>query len=256
MATTTEAQRKSNNKERLAKVSPSIRAHVEAILVELENAGYRPQIDYQVWRSEAQQARLKAEGKSTVSYSYHNVSTKNGAPDSLAVDIVDVRWLWNAPRSFWLRLAAAAKRQGLTSGIYWGLTASQRKAIDTAIENQDWEAKVALGWDTAHVEPDNFSISRAKSGERPKLGKVKTPPALRFFVRTDTRNSTQVKSAYLANSKWHSNEEEFARLLGESTQNPGGIRPVSDMLEEWGWVNVKYTLNQAQNRADLYTKKK
>lgn len=252
----TESQRKANNTARLQKVSPSIRRHVAAVIEELESEGYRPQIDAQVWRSKSQQAKLVSEGKSTVLYSYHNVSTSSGGADSLAVDLVDVRWQWNAPRSYWLRLAGAAERQGLTTGIYWGLTNSQRKAIRDAIAKKDWDAKVALGWDTAHIEPDNFSISRAKSGERPRLGTPKKPEPLRLFVRTDTRNTTRVKSAYIVSSKWYANEEEFARLLGEATYTPGAVSPVSSMLDRWGWVNVKYTLNQDQNRADLYVKKK
>lgn len=246
MPITTETQRKLNNASRLLKISPSIRAHVAAVITELEAAGYRPQIDSQVWRSIAQQAKLKAEGKSTVSYSYHNVSTPMGSPDALAADIVDVRWQWNAPRSYWLQLAAAAQRQGLTTGIYWGLTQAQRKAIAAAIEREDWDAKVALGWDTAHVEPNDFSIARARSGERPRLGKPVLPKPLRLFV-----NGKQVENAYLVGGKWYCSEGALAVVLGAATQSPAVIAPVAQLLERWGWVNVKYTLQAEKNRADV-----
>ena len=246
MAIPTETQRKLNNASRLLKISPSIRAHVAAVITELEAAGYRPQIDGQVWRSSAQQARLKAEGKSTVSYSYHNVSTTAGDPDALAADIVDVRWQWNAPRSYWLRLAAAAERQGLTTGIYWGLTQAQRKAIAGAIEREDWDAKVALGWDTAHVEPGNFSIARARAGERPRLGKPVLPVPMRLFV-----NGRQVENAYLVDGKWYCTEGALAAVLGGATQNAAAIAPVAQLFAHWGWVNVKYTLQPEKNRADV-----
>jgi len=246
MAIPTETQRKLNNASRLLKISPSIRGHVAAVITELEAAGYRPQIDSQVWRSIAQQAKLKAEGKSTVSYSFHNVSTSMGSPDALAADIVDVRWQWNAPRSYWLRLAGAAQRQGLTTGIYWGLTQAQRKAIATAIEREDWDAKVALGWDTAHVEVPDFSITRARNGERPQLGKPVLPQPMRLFV-----NGKQVENAYLVAGKWYCSEGALAAVLGGATQNEAAIAPVAQLFERWGWVNVKYTLQAEKNRADV-----
>lgn len=249
---TTEAQRQVNNKSRLNKISPSIRNQIVAILDELQRAGYYPQIDAQVWRSAAQQAKLKAEGKSTVSYSFHNVSTSSGDPDSLAADIVDVRWQWNAPKHYWLRLAAAAERQGLTTGIYWGLSQSKRNAIRKAIKDQNWSANIELGWDTAHVEPANFSLSKARAGERPELKPVPKPQPMRLFLRTNQRATTQVESAYFQGGKWYVAEEVLARLLGASTQYPSRIQPVSTLLDNWGWVLIKYTPNEEQNRADIY----
>lgn len=263
---TSNQKRVANNVDRLKKVSPSIRPNVIAVLAELEAAGYQPQIDAQVWRSPAQQAKLKAEGKSTVSYSYHNATTAGGTPDSLAVDIVDVRWQWNAPNSFWLRLAAAAERHGLASGIYWGLSTAQRAAISKAIAEKNWNAKVVLGWDTAHVEPANFTIAKAKAGQRPKLPKPKavTPP--RLFIRSDAKNSTEVKGARLegpdrdGNFYWVAAEElELALALGSTNQPPAADKggKVSALLSKWGWVNVKYTNQiETKNRADLYVKKK
>lgn len=160
-------QRKTLNAARLLKLNPAMRRKVAAIIADLEAHGYQPLIDAQVWRSPAQQAKLKAQGRSKVSYSFHNCTTRAGLPDSLAADITDARYGWESPKAFWLTLAAAAQAHGCTTGIYWGLSVDKRIKIRKAIARRDFNALVELGWDTAHVEPSGLTLDEAKAGKRP-----------------------------------------------------------------------------------------
>lgn len=148
---------------------PYMRPKVRAILNDLEAHGWQPIIDPGVHRTPAEQLEKFKAGYSKVKYSYHNVTGKDGTPESLAADIVDVRYAWNSPKSFWLMLAAAAESHGLDSGIYWGLTNAQRQVIHTAIAKRDFNnPKIPLGWDTAHVEVHGISLLAARLGKRPK----------------------------------------------------------------------------------------
>lgn len=164
----TTAERNLVNETRLKKISPSIRAKVAAVLTDLEGHGFQPLIDAQVWRSPAEQAALKKKGYSKVSYSFHNCTTKDGRPDSLAADITDARYGWDSPKKFWLMLAASAEAHGLNSGIYWGLPQSKRNEIRKAIKERNFNQNLSLGWDVAHVEPKGISILAARLGKRPK----------------------------------------------------------------------------------------
>lgn len=170
-----EAQRKADNTSRVAKLNPYMQPKVKAILTDLESHGYRPLIDNGVWRTPAQQAAKLAAGVSTVSYSFHNAS-KAGKADSLAADITDIRWGWDnetSHKDFWLKLAASAESHNLTTGIYWGTSDANRKAIHAALAKRNWAAPISLGWDQAHVEPTGITLSQAKRGLRPYLVKGK-----------------------------------------------------------------------------------
>lgn len=154
----------------LLRIHPPMRKKVSAILRDLEAHGWQPRIDSGVWRSPGEQRRKVEQGHSRVLFSFHNASTPNGRADSLAADITDERFAWNSPKKFWLMLAASAEAHGLTTGIRWGLTKKQRAAIDSALAARDFDnSKIILGWDTAHVEPKNFSLAQAKRGERPQF---------------------------------------------------------------------------------------
>ena len=59
-------------------------------------------------------------------------------------------------------LAAAAKANGLTTGAYWDLTPDRLAALNTAVTQKNWGAKVAIGWDPFHVEATGLTqIGRA-----------------------------------------------------------------------------------------------
>lgn len=103
--------------EHLASLDIRIRAKVAAILSDLRGHGLDPVIA-QSWRSTKEQAALKANGRSTVSWSFHN-ATIRGKPAALAADIVDRKLFWGASQDFWRKLGSSAKAHNLTWGGNW-----------------------------------------------------------------------------------------------------------------------------------------
>ena len=165
---TLQIQTRAHNARMLAKMNPVMSLKVAAILRDLEGKGLLPKIDGQVWRSPAQQAELKRKGFSKVSFSFHTCCTSKGEPDSLAADIVCAKTGWDAPKSFWLMLAASARAHGCETGIEWGLNKVQRALIETVLGQRNWSAKYVIGWDAAHVQPKGITLAQARAGRRPK----------------------------------------------------------------------------------------
>jgi len=163
-----EIRRHDNNAARLTKLNPYMRPKIAGVLADLETHGYRPEIEAEVWRSPAEQARKVAQGYSQTLFSFHTATTRDGRPDSLAADIVDVRYgdTPHTPTPYWLTLAAVAESHRLTTGIYWGLSQIARKRIHAAIQGRNFNAKVATGWDTAHCEPVGITTAQARRGLR------------------------------------------------------------------------------------------
>lgn len=176
-----ESERKLRNQTRLQELYPTIRPSVLAILEELEKAGYRPRIQ-DAWRSPADQLKAYNAGTSKVKYGFHNVTGANGEKESLALDILDDDNLFTAKTHYMLRLAAAAERHGLTTGIRWGLSDAYSKAIDNAIAAQSWTIPIHVGWDPLHVEVTGLPIEEVEKGRRPD--KTEVPPP------TDTTGGT------------------------------------------------------------------
>lgn len=106
--------------KKLASLDASFRPKVERIIDRLAKAGYQPKIVFG-WRSTEVQRRLVREGKSKVSFSFHNAQTPKGIPNAWAVDLVDKRWAWNEPdcMKFFNALGAEAKVEGLVWGGDW-----------------------------------------------------------------------------------------------------------------------------------------
>jgi len=163
-----EAQRIANNNKKLQEYYPPFGTRIEAILKELEAAGYRARI-YTGWRSQAEQIEAYKHGTSKVQFGFHNVTGANGAKESLAADIIDDDHPTDTRLDFKLHLAAAAEAQGLTTGIRWDLKDEDSVLIDIALQNQHWDAKVRIGWDPLHVEPVGITIQEAKAGKRPSF---------------------------------------------------------------------------------------
>ena len=65
-----------------------------------------------------------------------------------------------------LRLVAAAEKEGLVTGIRWGVRTKLAAAIDKAIANKDWNAPVQIGWDPTHCQPTDLTSAEAKVGKR------------------------------------------------------------------------------------------
>jgi peptidoglycan L-alanyl-D-glutamate endopeptidase CwlK len=106
--------------KKLASLDPSLRPKIERVIAALKGQGFQPKIVFG-WRSVEVQAQLKREGKTTVSFSFHNAQKRDGTPNAWAVDMVDTRWAWNEPdcHKFFKALGAAGKAEGLVWGGDW-----------------------------------------------------------------------------------------------------------------------------------------
>lgn len=107
--------------KKLASMKPELAVKVRQVLVALSAKGFQPKVFYG-WRSVTVQARLFAEGKSKVRFSFHNAQRPDGTPLSYAADIIDARYAWTSQAEtsgFWKALGEAAKAQGLVWGGDW-----------------------------------------------------------------------------------------------------------------------------------------
>ena len=104
--------------KKLDSLEPRMRTKTRRVLRTLKQRGFRPKIVY-AWRSVEVQRRLVAQGRSRVSFSFHNAQHTDGTPNAYAADIIDRRWAWSPEaeaNGFWTALGQAAKREDL----YWG----------------------------------------------------------------------------------------------------------------------------------------
>lgn len=171
-----EAQRRQRNADRLQELYPAFAAQIDSILRELESLGYRPRIQ-EAYRSPEDQLRAYNSGNSKLKYGFHNVTGTDGRKESLAVDLLDDDRPLNPTTAYLLRLYAAAKQRTLTTGVLWGLTQTQRRAIEEALTAQDWDRSVRTGWDSWHVEPTGLTPAEARQGKRPAPPPPSPPPA-------------------------------------------------------------------------------
>jgi len=161
-----EPARKARNAERKATLYPTFAARLEQVIKELEDEKLRPRIQ-DAWRSPEEQLIKYNEGHAKLKYGFHNVTGAGGVKEALAVDLLDDDAPLTPGTPYILRLAAAAERQGLTTGARWGLPIKLRQAIDKAIAERNWDAPVKVGWDPLHVEPTGITVAEAKAGKRP-----------------------------------------------------------------------------------------
>jgi hypothetical protein len=162
----TEAARVARNTQRQTELFPTFGTRIAKVIAQLEAEGVRPRIQ-DAWRSPEDQRQAFEAGHSKLLFGFHNVTSTIGKPESLAVDLLDDNNPLNPRRPYLLRLAAAAERQKLVTGIRWGLPVALRRAIDEAIATQDWDAPLKIGWDPAHVEPTGITVAQARAGARP-----------------------------------------------------------------------------------------
>ena len=161
----TEAERHNRNNLRLLECWPAFARKVKAVLADLEGHGLRPRIQC-AWRSPAAQLAAFKAGNSKLKFGFHNVTSKAGKPEALAVDILDDDHPLDPPTRFLLMLASSARAHGLQSGILWGLSTARRKKIEEVLASKNWDARVAVGWDPCHVEVTGLTVTRAKAGGR------------------------------------------------------------------------------------------
>lgn len=157
-----EELRMARNAQRLTELHPAFASLLRRVIRRLEADGKRPRIQ-DAWRSPAEQLAAFRSGHSKLKFGFHNVSGANGERCGLAVDLLDD----NAPTSpgseYLLRLARAARDQQLETGIRWGLPARLVAAVDAAISNGDWRARVKVGWDPTHVQPVGVTPAEAQA---------------------------------------------------------------------------------------------
>jgi hypothetical protein len=162
-----ESDRIARNTQRLTELYPAFAARLARVIKRLEADGLRPRIQ-DAYRSPQDQRAAFDAGHSDLLYGFHNVTSKDGKPESLAAELLDDDAPTTKGIPYALRLAAAAEAEGLSTGIRWGLTPKQKAAIDAAIAKKDWMAKVVTGWDAYHVEPTGITVAQAKMGRRPE----------------------------------------------------------------------------------------
>ena len=131
-----EADRINRNQTRLLELYPAFRTRLKKAITALEAQGIRPRIQ-DGWRSPEDQRKAYDSGNSKLLFGFHNVTSADGKPESLAVDMLDDDAPLNVGRPYLLQLAAAAEKAGLTTGIRWGLPANLH------LSRWDWPWPVA-----------------------------------------------------------------------------------------------------------------
>lgn len=138
---------------------PLFRPKIAAVIHDMEGKGLRPRIQ-EAFRSPSDQLHAFNTGHSKLKFGYHNI-TKDGKPAALAVDMLDDDSPADEGTRYLLILASAAESHGLHTGIRWGVPDRLQLAIDKAIAQKDWNAKVKVGWDPTHTEPTTYASARA-----------------------------------------------------------------------------------------------
>jgi len=178
-----ERERIKRNSSRLSELYPPFAKVVFQVISDVEAAGYRPRIQ-EAYRSPKEQLEAYRSGNSRLRFGFHNVTNRDGRPEALAVDLYDDDRPLNPTTAYFLRLSALAWHYGLATGILWGLSEVQKRAITAAIQDRDWSRPVRVGWDAWHIEPKGLTASQARQGTRPKLTVAPTPfsePAARPY---------------------------------------------------------------------------
>lgn len=166
----TEEQRRKRNAQKLQELNPAFRLCIEKVIADLEANSFRPRLQC-AYRSPADQLEAYRRGASHVTFSFHNCTTPDGKPDSIAADFVDEVAPLAMPLQFSLALTYFARQAGLTTGGYFGFNKFQRQALDKASDN--WKTpdpSVTISWDRGHTEPVGITLTEALHGKRPKMG--------------------------------------------------------------------------------------
>lgn len=164
-----EAARKERNKQRLTECFPTFAKRVSDVIKEMEKLGFRPRIQ-DAHRTIADQKKAFNSGNSHVLFGFHNVTGKDGKPESLAVDMLDDDHPdETVSRKYLITLAAVAQKNGLHSGIFFDLKPpNARTILQHAIDDLNFDNKIKIGFDPTHLEATGLSIDDAKAGKRPK----------------------------------------------------------------------------------------
>ena len=133
----------------------------------MEAQGIRPRIQ-DAHRTIADQLKAFNGGFSKVRFGFHNVTGAGGKAESLAVDLLDDDHpTGNPPRKYIILLAEAALAHGLHPGSFFGLPQNLRAGLSKALQDQNFDPKIKIGFDPTHIEATGLSIAEAKAGKRP-----------------------------------------------------------------------------------------
>jgi hypothetical protein len=160
----TDAALAARNEAGLKECWPAFGARVRRALLTLQSAGLRPRV-HDAWRSPAEQLADFKSGASQRRWGYHNATSAAGAPEALAVDIVDDDHPMHVPWAFIAAVNRSAWDAGLNTGVLWGLPMHLRAGTEATIRAGGQPKK--WGWDPLHLEPRGLTIARARAGERP-----------------------------------------------------------------------------------------
>jgi hypothetical protein len=161
-----EAARQQRNQQRLGECFPKFAKRVKAVIAELEALGFRPRIQ-EAHRSIADQLKAFNDGFSTVRFGFHNITGANGQTEALAVDLLDDDKPLGPSRKYMILLAATAQRNGLHPGSFFKLSEPQRKRLNQAIKDSNFDPKIKIGFDPTHIEATGLTVGQAKTGKRP-----------------------------------------------------------------------------------------
>jgi hypothetical protein len=166
-----ESARRTRNAVRLQECFPTFAARVSAVIADMEELGFRPRIQ-DAHRTIADQLIAFNKGNSMVKFGFHNVTGIGGKAESLGVDLLDDDAPVAGSRKYFITLASVAQKNGLHSGIFFGLKPKAnrpalRLALQKAIDNLDFKPSVTIGFDPTHLEPTGLTIAEAEAGERP-----------------------------------------------------------------------------------------
>jgi len=143
------ADLEARNRNLLAELDATVREAFDLVLVQMENAGHRIRAQ-EAYRTPARQRELFLAGLTKrVTGGLHT--------RRLALDVVDDAHPDNPSPQFMADLAVVAFRQGLTTGLLWGLPRSLAKERRDCIVFGRATQLAALiqfkrGWDASHIE--------------------------------------------------------------------------------------------------------
>jgi hypothetical protein len=162
----TEQKRNERNTQRLQELYPTFRVRIQKVIKDMEAMQLRPRIQ-DAYRSPADQLIAFNTGHSKLKFGFHNVTGANGKKEGLAVDMLDDNNPTNPSNSFLIKLAWASEKNGLSTGVRWGLPLKFRQNINDAIATKNWGSVLKIGWDPTHIEPVDVTVQEAKEGKRP-----------------------------------------------------------------------------------------
>lgn len=165
-----EPARIARNKERLTECFPTFAKRVADVIADMEAQGFRPRIQ-DAHRTIAQQQIDLANGTTTITFSFHNVTGAGGKPESLGVDMLDDDHPGDdAPRKYLITLASVAQKHGLRSGIFFFKKEpppGTRQTLQAAVDSLNFDPHITIGFDPTHLQPTGLTVDEARHGKRP-----------------------------------------------------------------------------------------